>query len=110
MGFGSRLISPAPLMAAVLNPGGVGGRSTKCCSKVGFADVPSAPLSSCPTLRSPMCKVGKYFARAGPGNSRRIGSQRRRITLGAVNNNGTKPIIGANNCPKRPAHLRERSL
>jgi hypothetical protein len=38
---GTGLFTPAPLMAAALSPGGVGGRSSKCCSKVGTKDVPS---------------------------------------------------------------------
>jgi len=41
IGLGSRLFTPTPLMAAVLNPGGVGGTSKRCCSKVGTKDVSS---------------------------------------------------------------------
>jgi hypothetical protein len=41
IGLGSRLFTPTPLMAAVLNPGGVGGTSKRCCSKVGVKPVPS---------------------------------------------------------------------
>jgi hypothetical protein len=99
IGFGSRLFTPAPLMAAVLNPGGVGGRSSKCCSKVGTQDVPSAPLTFVPDPPFTNVQAGKYFAvqvRATSGGSGVNGDC---ITLGAVNNNGTNTaLLGANNC------------
>lgn len=97
--FGSDLFSPTPLMAAVLNPGGVGGRSSKCCSKVGTQDVPSASLTFVPDPPFANVQAGKYFAvevRATSGGSGVNGDC---ITLGAVNNNGTNTdLLGANNC------------
>jgi hypothetical protein len=102
--FGTGLLAPRPLMAAALLTGS-GGTKSKCCSKVGTQDVPSAPLKFVPDPPFANVQAGKYFAvqvqaTAGAGG---LGVNGDCITLSAVNNNGTNTaILGAHNCNTDP--------
>jgi len=96
IGFGSHLLSPTPLMAAVLNPGGVGGRSSKCCSKVGFTDVPSVnvSLSTVPSViqvNAPPAQRFSLTVTTRSANGDLVNGSN--VTLTTSTNNGTGTFI-----------------
>jgi hypothetical protein len=92
IGFGSRLLTPSPLMAAVLNPGGVGGRSSKCCSKVGTKNVPSASLTLS-TVKTPIKVNTERFSLTATAKAGTDLVNGTKITLATSTNNGTPTSI-----------------
>src|SRR5689334_18976617 len=100
--FGTSILAPRPLMAAVLLTGS-GGTKSKCCSKVGPQDVPSAPLKFVPDPPFANVQAGRNFAVQVQATAGGLGVNGDCITLGAVNNNGTNTdLLGAKNCNPDP--------
>jgi hypothetical protein len=96
--FGTDLLAPRPLMAAVLLTGS-GGTKSKCCSKVAPQDVPSAALKFVPDPPFANVQAGKNFAVQVQATAGGLGVNGDCITLTAVNNNGINTTLsGANNC------------
>jgi hypothetical protein len=96
--FGTSILAPRPLMAAVLLTGS-GGTKSKCCSEVGPQDVPSAPLKFVPDPPFANVQAGRYFAVQVQATAGGLGVNGDCITLSAVNNNGTNTdLLGAHNC------------
>jgi len=90
--FGTDLVTPRPLMAAVLSPGGVGSK-TKCCSKFGFKPVPSvsAALSNVTPNRIKVnTQLFSITATAKSGNDPVNGTK---VTLSTTVNSGTNSFI-----------------
>jgi hypothetical protein len=85
--FGAGLFTPRPLMAAALSPGGVGGSSSKCCSKVGPKSVPSVAL----TLSSvnSVIRLNDRFSLTATTMSGNDPVNGTKVTLSTMTNNGT---------------------
>jgi hypothetical protein len=90
--FGADLFGPRPLMAAVLSPGGVGGSSSKCCSKVGPSTVPSVSLTLSNVTTPVKVNTGRFSLTAttkfGTVPVNGVG-----ITLSTTTNSGTPTSI-----------------
>jgi hypothetical protein len=96
--FGTDLVAPRPLMAAVLSPGGVGSK-TKCCSKFNPTTVPSVSLTvtpnvgGAPSIPTPLKVNTGRFALTATTKSGSVPTNGARITLTTGNNNGTPTTI-----------------
>ena len=99
VGFGTALLSPRPLMAAALSPGGLGGTSSKCCSKVGPQNVPSAQLTFVPDPPASNVQIAQYFPVQVQATVGTTGVNGDCISLAAINNKGQKTdLLGAHTC------------
>lgn len=89
--FGTGLLAPRPLMAAVLLTTGSGGTKSRCCSKVGPKDVPSvsATLSN---VKSRI-KVNTDFSITATAKSGTDFVNGTRVTLATTVNSGTNTFI-----------------
>jgi hypothetical protein len=96
--FGTDLVAPSPLMAAVLSPGGVGSK-TKCCSKFNPTNVPGVSLTvtpnvgGAPSIPTPLKVNTGRFALTATTKSGNIPANGARITLTTGNNNGTPTTV-----------------
>jgi len=92
--FGTGLLTPRPLMAAILSPGGVGTRKTNCCSKVKPTDVPSTSAATLSNVSPNRIKVntGRFSitATALSGTDPVNGTK---VTLSTGVNNGINSFI-----------------
>jgi hypothetical protein len=96
--FGADLLTPRPLMATVLSPGGLGGRNSGAGTKYGPIAVPNAQLTFLEPLASNV-QVNQNFPVRVRATSAGVGVNGNCITLGAINNNGLNTeIIGAHTC------------
>jgi hypothetical protein len=86
------LLTPKPLMAAVLSPGGVGGRSSKCCSKIGLKNVSSVSLALTP-VKTPIKVNTDRFSLTATATSGTDLVNGTKITLSTSTNNGTPTTI-----------------
>jgi hypothetical protein len=90
--FGTGLLTPSPLMAAVLSPGGTGGLSGKCCSKVGTKDVPSVALALS-NVTTPVKVNSGRFSLTATTTSGTDPVNGVKVTLATTTNNGTPTSI-----------------
>jgi hypothetical protein len=96
--FGTDLVTPRPLMAAVLSPGGVGSK-TKCCSKFNPKNVSSVSLTvspnvgGAPSIPTPLKVNTGRFALTATTKSGNDPVNGVKITLTTGNNNGTPTTI-----------------
>jgi hypothetical protein len=96
--LGTDLVTPSPLMAAVLSPGGVGSK-TKCCSKFNPTNVPSVSLTvspnvgGAPSIPTPLKVNTGRFALTATTKSGNVPLNGARITLTTGNNNGTPTSV-----------------
>jgi hypothetical protein len=90
--FGTGLLAPRPLMAAVLLTTGSGGTKSRCCSKVGPKDVPSvsATLSNVKSRIKVNTETFSITATAKSGTDFVNGTQ---VTLATTVNSGTNTFI-----------------
>lgn len=96
--LGTDLVTPSPLMAAVLSPGGVGSK-TKCCSKFNPTNVPSVSLTvspnagGAPSIPTPLKVNTGRFDLTATTKSGNVPLNGARITLTTGNNNGTPTSV-----------------
>jgi hypothetical protein len=90
--FGTGLLTPRPLMAAILSPGGVGTRKTNCCSKVKPTAVPSvsATLSNVKSRIQANIERFELTATAKSGTNPVNGTK---FTLSTTVNSGTNTSV-----------------
>ena len=90
--FGTGLVMPSPLQAAVLSPGGIGGSSSKCCSKVGPKTVLSVTLGLS-NVTTPVTVNSGRFSLTATTTSGIDPVNGTKVTLLTSTNNGTNTSI-----------------
>ena len=90
--IGTGLFTPAPLMAAAVSPGGVGGRSSKCCSKVGTQNVETVSLTLS-SVKTPIKVNTERFSFTATTKSGSDPVNGTKISLETSTNNGTPTTI-----------------
>jgi hypothetical protein len=86
--FGTGLLTPRPLMATALSPGGIGGSNSRCCSKVGPTNVPSVALALSNVTTPVKVNSGRFSLTATTTSGTDLVNGTK-VTLATSTNNGT---------------------